>query len=88
MTLRLQKERMTQNLLSNLNRYHLDYGITHDKLQWCKKDTPVLHPGPVNRGIEISSKLVDDRSTCLVESQISNGIPIRMALLYLITTNK
>ncbi len=88
MTLRLQRERMKQNLLSDLNRYHLDYGITHEKLKYCKKEGPVLHPGPVNRGVEISSRLVEDRSICLIEQQISNGISIRMALLYLIATKK
>ena len=84
-TLRLQKERMKSNLLSDIYSYHNYYGITHKSLEWCKKPVPVLHPGPVNRGIEISSELLDDRSICHVEKQVSNGIPIRMALLYLIT---
>ncbi len=83
MTLRLQKERMNQNLLTDLNRYHIDYGITHKSLEWCGKPIPVLHPGPVNRGVEISSSLLNDRSICLIEKQVSNGISIRMALLYL-----
>ncbi len=83
MTLRLQKERMHQNLLTGLDRYHLDYGITHESLKWCGKEVPVLHPGPVNRGVEMSSALVDDPSICLVKDQVRNGIPIRMALLYL-----
>ncbi len=83
-TLRLQKERMSQNLISNLNLYHEKYGITHQKLQWCEKKIPVLHPGPVNRGIEMSSELLEDNSICLVAQQVSNGIPIRMALLYLL----
>ncbi len=85
MTLRLQKERMHQNLLTGLDRYHLDYGITHQSLKWCEKPVPVLHPGPVNRGIEMSSELLNDRSICLIEDQVSNGIPIRMALLYLMS---
>ncbi len=83
-TLRLQKERMSENLISNLNSYHHEYGITHKKLEWCDKAIPVLHPGPVNRGIEMSSKLLEDSSICLVEEQVSNGIPIRMSLLYLL----
>ncbi len=87
-TLRLQKERMQHNLLTDLNRYHRDYGITHQSLNWCEKQIPVLHPGPVNRGVEISSELLDDHSICLIEKQVSNGIPIRMALLYLLTTSK
>ncbi len=86
MTLRLQKERMDENLLSNLDTYYHEYGITHESLKWCGKKVPVLHPGPVNRGVEISSRLLEDDSICLIEKQVSNGIPIRMALLYLMTT--
>ena len=83
MTLRLQKERMRQHLLSALDRYHRDYGLSHERLARCGASIPVLHPGPVNRGIEMSGALLDDLSANLVESQVSNGIPIRMALLYL-----
>jgi len=88
-TLRLQKERMKQNLLTDLDTYHREYGISHKRLETCKRsNVPVLHPGPVNRGIEISSELVDDPSVCLIEDQVSNGIPTRMALLYLLTASK
>ena len=87
-TLRLQKERMNQNLLTDLMTYHNEYGITHESLKNCKKKVPVLHPGPVNRGIEMSSEILDDKEICLVENQVSNGIPIRMALLYLLITGK
>ncbi len=84
MTLRLQKERMRQHLLSDLYSYHDEFGINHKKMRLCKKNAPVLHPGPVNRGVEMSSSLLDDRSISLVEEQVRNGISIRMALLYLI----
>ena len=87
MTLRLQKERMSQNLITDLYQYHCDYGITHESLKWCGQRVPVLHPGPVNRGVEISSALLEDNSICLVREQVSNGIPIRMALLYLLATS-
>ena len=87
MTLRIQKERMRQNLLTDLYQYHRDYGITHESLRWCEKPVPVLHPGPVNRGIEMSSAVLEDSSICLVREQVKNGIPIRMALLYLLATN-
>ncbi len=87
-TLRLQKERMNQNLLTNLVTYHHEYGITHESLKWCRKSIPVLHPGPVNRGVEMSSEILDDKEICLVENQVSNGIPIRMALLYLLIAAK
>tara|TARA_Y100001968_G_scaffold136503_1_gene124551 strand:- start:5298 stop:6317 length:1020 start_codon:yes stop_codon:yes gene_type:complete len=88
MTLRLQQERMKNNLITDLYRYHRDYGITHESLKSCKNTVPVLHPGPVNRGVEISSEVIDDNSLSLVEKQVSNGISIRMSLLYLLTTRK
>merc|ERR1712159_394664 len=88
MTLRLQKERMKQNMLTDLDSYHQQYGITHQSLKWCKKKVPVLHPGPVNRGIEISSQLVEDNSINLISKQVENGIPTRMALLYLLGLHK
>ena len=88
MTLRLQKERMKQNMITDLDSYHEQYGITHKSLNWCGKKVPVLHPGPVNRGIEISSQIVDDNSINLISNQVENGIPTRMALLYLLGLNK
>jgi len=88
MTLRIQKERMKQNMLTDLDTYHEQYGITHQSLMWCEKKVPVLHPGPVNRGVEISSQLVDDNSINLIRNQVENGIPTRMALLYLLGLNK
>tara|TARA_Y100001968_G_scaffold231824_1_gene214540 strand:+ start:88 stop:1107 length:1020 start_codon:yes stop_codon:yes gene_type:complete len=88
MTLRLQKERMKQNMLTDLDSYHKEYGITHESLKYCEKKVPVLHPGPVNRGIEISSQLVEDNSINLISNQVENGIPTRMALLYLLGLNK
>ena len=84
MTLRLQKERMHQNLLTSLEAYHHSYGLSHARLQGCGTGVPVLHPGPVNRGVELAGALLDDPDRCLVEEQVRNGIPIRMALLYLL----
>ena len=87
MTLRLQKERMHQNLLTSLEAYHRGYGLTHRRLQACGEGVPVLHPGPVNRGVELGGALLDDPERCLVEEQVRNGIPIRMALLYLLAAS-
>jgi aspartate carbamoyltransferase catalytic subunit len=84
MTLRLQKERMHQHLLTSLDTYHRQFGLDHARLQLCGKPVPVLHPGPVNRGVELSGALLDDPRYSLVEEQVRNGIPIRMALLYLL----
>ncbi len=88
MTLRLQKERMSQNLLPSLREYHALYGITRDRLKLCKPDVKVLHPGPVNRGVEISSDLMDDTQFSLISQQVTSGVAVRMALLYLIGGGK
>ena len=87
MTLRLQKERMNQNLLTSLESYHRVYGLTHERLQACGDNVPVLHPGPVNRGVEMSGALLDDVQRSLVEQQVTNGIAVRMALLYLMAAS-
>ncbi|RMG09949.1 MAG: aspartate carbamoyltransferase catalytic subunit [Cyanobacteria bacterium J055] len=83
MTLRLQKERMGQHLLPSLREYHQHFGITRDRLQLCNPDVKVLHPGPVNRGVEISSDLMDDPALSLIQTQVTSGVAVRMALLYL-----
>ncbi len=82
--LRLQKERMMENLLSSIDSYSSDYGLTLEKLSLNSREIPILHPGPINRGIEISSEVVDEYPNCLINNQVANGIPIRMALLYLL----
>ena len=87
MTLRLQKERMNQHMLTSLESYHRAYGLTHARLDACGPGVPVLHPGPVNRGVEMSGALLDDPRRCLVEQQVTNGIAVRMALLYLMAAS-
>ena len=84
--LRLQKERMKENLLNNLKSYSEDYCLTLKKLKLNKNNIPVLHPGPINRGVEICEKVVDEYQNCLITKQVSNGIPLRMSLLYLLTS--
>lgn len=88
MTLRLQKERMTEHLLPSLREYHQLFGITRDKLRNCNDNVKVLHPGPVNRGVEISSDLMDDPEFSLIQNQVTSGVAVRMALLYLIGSGK
>ncbi len=88
MTLRLQKERMSQHLLPSLREYHQLFGITRDRLQLCNPEVKVLHPGPVNRGVEISSDLMDDPQFSLISQQVTNGVAVRMALLYLMGIGK
>ncbi|MFM7450304.1 MAG: aspartate carbamoyltransferase catalytic subunit [Leptolyngbyaceae cyanobacterium] len=88
MTLRLQKERMASHLLPSLREYHLQYGITRDRLKVCQPGVKVLHPGPVNRGVEISSDLMDDPQFSLIAQQVTSGVAVRMALLYLMGSGK
>lgn len=88
MTLRLQRERMAQHLLPSIREYHQLFGITRDRLQLCKPDVKVLHPGPVNRGVEISSDLMDDPQFSLISQQVTSGVAVRMALLYLMGGGK
>lgn len=88
MTLRLQHERMTSHLLPTLREYHQQFGITRDRLRLCNSNVHVLHPGPVNRGVEISSDLMDDPHFSLILQQVTSGVAVRMALLYLMGGGK
>ena len=88
MTLRLQKERMQQQMITSLDAYHRQFGISHWRLAACGKSVPVLHPGPVNRGVELAGELLDDPAISLVDEQVTNGIPVRMALLYLLAAGE
>ena len=84
MGLRIQLERQKNALFPNIREYSKFYGITQDRLKLINKDALIMHPGPVNRGVEISSQaLLQDNS--VVEKQVTNGIAVRMALLFLLT---
>jgi aspartate carbamoyltransferase catalytic subunit len=80
MMLRLQRERMEEGLVSSLEDYHRDYGLTTTRLTRAAKDAVVLHPGPINRGVEITDDVADGPQS-LVLRQVSNGVAIRMAVL-------
>jgi aspartate carbamoyltransferase catalytic subunit len=82
--LRLQAERMTAALLPSLEEYHREFGITRDRLRLCAPGVQVLHPGPANRGVEIESTLLEDPQFSLVDKQVTAGVAVRMALLYLL----
>jgi len=80
MMLRLQKERMTSALLPSESEFYKLYGLTQDKLALASPDAVVMHPGPINRGVEIASSVADgDRS--LILDQVTNGIAVRMAVM-------
>ena len=83
MALRLQQERMQSHLIPSLRDYHRSYGITLERLKRCDPGVRVLHPGPVNRGVELASEVMETPGLCLIEPQVSHGVAVRMALLYL-----
>ena len=84
--LRLQKERMHEALIST-DEYYKTYGLTEKKIKSAKKDVIVMHPGPINRGIEIDSKVADGKNSVILD-QVSSGIAIRMAIMSLIFKNR
>jgi aspartate carbamoyltransferase catalytic subunit len=80
MMLRLQRERMVSGLVSSLEDYHRDYGLTAQRLRRAASDAVVLHPGPMNRGVEIDAEVADGAQS-LVLRQVANGVAVRMAVL-------
>lgn len=78
--LRLQKERMQGAFLPSEDEYYQQYGLTEDKLAYAKSDAIVMHPGPINRGVEIASSIADGPQSVILE-QVTNGIAIRMAVM-------
>ena len=83
MLLRLQRERMRGTFLPNEHEYFKRYGLDADKLSAAKTDVIVMHPGPINRGIEIDSHIVDDRRSVILQ-QVNHGIAIRMAIMAMV----
>jgi len=84
MILRIQRERQDSAYFPTLREYAIHYGLTNERLDLAKKDAIVLHPGPMNRGIEISSEVADS-SRSLILDQVKYGVAVRMAVLYLAT---
>lgn len=83
MTLRLQLERQSKGFLPSLEEYFKLYGLTSERLRLAKDDAIVMHPGPMNRGVEIASEVADGPQSVILE-QVTNGIAVRMAVLYLL----
>jgi aspartate carbamoyltransferase catalytic subunit len=82
--LRVQFERIKSSQFPTVREFTSMYGLTWDRFQRCKKDVFVMHPGPMNRGIEIQSDIADSPSSGILQ-QVTNGLAIRMAVLYLVT---
>ena len=83
MMLRIQMERQSGGFFPSLKEYSIHYGLNMKRLSLAKSDAIVLHPGPINRGVEIESDVADG-STSLILDQVANGVAVRMAVLYLL----
>ena len=81
MMLRLQNERMNSSFLASNREYYEYYGLTPDKLDCAKNDALIMHPGPMNRGIEIDTNLADDINKSVIQEQVELGVAVRMACL-------
>ncbi len=82
--LRIQLERQNQPLFSTLREYNLSYGISKKLLESLHKEITIMHPGPINRGVEIDSDVADGHQSIIL-NQVENGVAIRMAVLYLLS---
>ncbi len=83
MMLRIQKERQKHFLFSTEREYAMVYGLNKERLKNARKDVLIMHPGPINRGVEIASDVADGSYSLILE-QVTNGVAVRMALLYLV----
>lgn len=84
MGLRIQAERQKKALFPSVREYARFFGIDEKRMKFAKDDALVMHPGPVNRGVEMTSKIIDGAQSA-IDEQVTNGVAIRMALLYLLT---
>ncbi|MAW09337.1 MAG: aspartate carbamoyltransferase catalytic subunit [Flavobacteriaceae bacterium] len=85
--LRVQHERMNETYFPSLREYHNLYGIKLSSIKNLRKEILILHPGPINRGVEITSEVLDNQKTIVLD-QVENGVAIRMAVLYLLASKK
>ena len=83
--LRVQNERMNLNYFPSTREYSKLYGLTKEKLESIRKPITILHPGPINRGVEITSEVADSESSIILD-QVENGVAIRMAVIYLLAS--
>ena len=83
--LRVQQERMIKSYFPDNREYSMLFGLDENKISSIKKDILILHPGPINRGVEITSDLVESNNSIILE-QVENGVAIRMAIMYLLAS--
>jgi aspartate carbamoyltransferase catalytic subunit len=81
MMLRLQMERMESNFVPSIREYFCFYGLDHEKLKYAKPDALIMHPGPINRGVEIDTELADDIDRSIILDQVEMGVAVRQAVL-------
>jgi len=86
--LRLQTERMHGGYFPTVSEYFSLYGLDFDKLSHAKEDALILHPGPMNRGVEIDAAVADDLTRSAIQEQVEMGVAVRMACLDLLTQSK
>jgi aspartate carbamoyltransferase catalytic subunit len=82
--LRIQLERQNQVLFSSLREYNIAYGISRQLLDSLHKEIVIMHPGPINRGVELNSDVADSKQSIILQ-QVENGVAVRMAVLYLLS---
>ena len=88
MMLRIQRERMEQAVAQSLGDYHAQYGLTRARLALAAPDALVMHPGPINRGVEIDGEIADDPARSAILDQVEHGVAVRMACLDLLTRDR
>jgi aspartate carbamoyltransferase catalytic subunit len=86
--LRIQLERQNTVLFSTLREYNLAYGVKKSNLDQLQKEIVLLHPGPINRGVEVDSDVIDSYKNAIILDQVENGVAVRMAALYLLAKRK
>ncbi|HYG16057.1 MAG TPA: aspartate carbamoyltransferase, partial [Bacteroidia bacterium] len=82
--LRIQLERQDIKYFPTLREYSLQYGLTLDILNSLNKEIVIMHPGPINRGVEITSEVADSEQHSIILDQVENGVAVRMAVMYLL----
>ena len=85
MMLRLQRERMKGSFVPSVHEYFHFYGLDYEKLSHAKEDALIMHPGPMNRGVEIDSAVADDIDRSVIHEQVEMGVAVRMACLDVLT---
>jgi aspartate carbamoyltransferase catalytic subunit len=82
--LRIQLERQETGLFPSIREYHAEFGITRERIENAKKEITIMHPGPINRGVELDSDVADSDASIIL-NQVTNGVAVRMAVLVLLS---